>query len=35
MARKPYFMTEEVLRELAMDSDSDMELEDDDFFARW
>ena len=31
MARKRYFTTEEVLRELAMDSGSDMEPEDDDF----
>ena len=28
MTRKRYFMTQEVLRELAMDSDSDMEPED-------
>ena len=30
MARKRYFITEEVLQELAMDSDSDLEPEDDD-----
>ena len=35
MARKGYFMTKKVLRELATDSDSDMESEDDDVFARW
>ena len=33
MARKQYLMTQEVLRELAMGSDSDMDMEpkDDDF----
>ena len=31
-ARKRYFMMEELLQELAMDSDSDKELEKGDFF---